>query len=120
MDEQHEKETESEFEKHCLKTEESDESVYQDIRQIRDYARLAFDKLDLDSNGFIERQELFTFLASDKVSSREKSFITFLLNNQQAIADMTAESTPGPRSGISRSDLESYFGLIINLIQPAG
>ena len=98
MDDKQSSDTESEFEKHWLKTEASDESVYQDIRQIRDYARLAFDKLDLDSNGFIERQELFTFLSSDKVSNREKSFITFLLNNQQAIADMTAEASPGPRS----------------------
>lgn len=56
MDDKHPIDTESEFEKHWLKTEASDESVYQDIRQIRDYARLAFDKLDLDSNGFIERQ----------------------------------------------------------------
>ncbi len=106
----------AEFDRHWLRSETSAEPVYQDIKQIRDYARLAFDRLDLDKNGFIERSELFTFLQSDKVSSREKSFITFLLNNQEAIAEMVSEEKAGPESGISRDDLESYFALVINLI----
>lgn len=109
-------EEEKQFEKHWLTCQESAAPLDQDFKEIRDYARLAFDKLDLDKNGFIERSELFAHLSGGKLGERERSFIIFLLNNQQAIADMTREDSPAARSSISRSDLESYFGLILNLL----
>lgn len=109
-------EEEKQFEKHWLTCQESASPLDQDFKEIRDYARLAFDKLDLDKNGFIDRSELFAHLSSGKLAERERSFIIFLLNNQQAISDMTREEAPGAMSSISRADLESYFALIINLL----
>lgn len=87
-----------------------------DITAIRDYAYGAFDKLDRNGNGFIERGELYAALASEQVDQREKSFISFLLNNQEAISEMVQEDEAGPRLGLSRGDLESYFALITRLL----
>ena len=95
---------------------ESDNEETQDIAAIRDYAYEAFDRLDKDGNGFIESTELHLARLDPSMSAKEKSFIAFLLNNQEAIADMVAEDNPGPRLGISRGDLESYFGLISRLL----
>ena len=96
--------------------EEAEADEMQDIASIRDYAYGAFDRLDKDGNGFIETTELQLARQEPSLSAKEKSFISFLLNNQEAIADMVAESNPGPRLGISRDDLESYFGLITRLL----
>jgi len=101
-----------EFERHWLTGAESGDP---DIKAIRDYAYLAFDHLDKNGNGFLEREELLTVLNSP-VTQREKSFITFLLNNQQNIAEMEEEDNPGPVDAISRGDLESYFALITELL----
>jgi hypothetical protein len=95
---------------------ESDNEETQDIAAIRDYAYESFDRLDKDGNGFIESTELHLARLDPSMSAKEKSFIAFLLNNQEAIADMVAEDNPGPRLGISRDDLESYFGLISRLL----
>ena len=95
---------------------DDDGAAIQDIDAIRDYAYEAFDRLDKDGNGFIESTELHLARLDPSMSAKEKSFIAFLLNNQEAIADMVAEVAPGPRLGISRDDLESYFGLISRLL----
>ena len=95
---------------------DNDGEEIQDIAAIRDYAYEAFDRLDKDGNGFIESTELHLARLDPSMSAKEKSFIAFLLNNQEAIAEMVAEAAPGPRSGISRDDLKSYFGLISRLL----
>ncbi|MBP9092764.1 hypothetical protein KBI23_17205 [bacterium] len=95
---------------------ESDSEETQDIAAIRNYAYEAFDRLDKDGNGFIESTELHLARLDPSLSTKEKSFIAFLLNNQEAIAGMVVEDNPGPRLGISRDDLESYFGLISRLL----
>lgn len=94
-----------------------DNDLLTDIHAIRDYAYRAFDKLDINKNGYIERSELVSVMSHPQTHERERSFISFLLNNQEAIADMVSEDHPGPSRGISREDLESYFGLILNLIK---
>ncbi len=86
-----------------------------DIKAIRDYAYWAFDHLDKNGNGFLERDELEAVL-NTQISQKEKSFITFLLNNQENIAEMVQEEGGPPSDGISREDLESYFALITNLL----
>ena len=58
------------------------------ILQIKDYAYKAFDKLDSDGNGYIEKHELEAHLKDENTPAREKSFITVLLNNQQAISSL--------------------------------
>ena len=85
------------------------------IKAIRDYAYWAFDHLDKNGNGFLERDELEAVLNS-QITQKEKSFITFLLNNQENIADMVQEAGGGPSDGISRADLESYFTLIDSML----
>jgi hypothetical protein len=92
-----------------------DSEVLPDVKAIKDYAYWAFDHLDKNGNGFLERDELLAVLNS-QISQREKSFITFLLNNQQNIADMVQEQGGSASEGISRQDLESYFALISALL----
>jgi Ca2+-binding EF-hand superfamily protein len=105
--------TQQDFERHWL-TEE-DQTVEPDIKAIRDYAYLAFDHLDKNGNGFLEREELVAALELP-ITTREKSFITFLLNNQENIAEMVNEGVGSPADGISRGDLETYFSLITRLL----
>lgn len=86
------------------------------FNEIKTYAYLAFDQLDQDHNGFIDQDELLEALNSPQTSEREKSFISFLLNNQQAIADSFDEGQAQDPEGISRQDLEAYFNLVSGLI----
>lgn len=86
------------------------------ILQIKDWAYKAFDKLDLDSNGYIEKHELEEVLKDEATPAREKSFITFLLNNQVAIADSVHEGSTSVEGGITRMDLEAYFKLVLSLM----
>ena len=71
---------------------------------------------DKDKNGFIDEEELMTALNSSSTSQREKSFISFLLNNRQAIADSFDEGENQDPEGISRMDLEAYFKVITQLM----
>jgi len=101
------------FDRHWMSSEAADS---EDIVAIRDFAYKAFDKLDKNGNGFIEQTELAYAHSSAESGSKEKSFLAFLLNNQEAISEMVAEEQAGPQLGLSRSDLESYFGLITRLL----
>ncbi len=86
------------------------------ITQIKDWAYKAFDSLDLDHNGYIEKHELEEILKAEATPAREKSFITFLLNNQVAIADSVHEGTTSVDGGITRMDLEAYFKLVLQMM----
>ncbi len=87
--------------------------VQRSLEEIKKYAYEAFDKLDANGNGFIETDELNAFLQDPDTPMREKSFITFLLSNQQEISEACREDGNLPQTGISRLDLEFYFRLII-------
>ena len=91
--------------------------VQQSFEEIKQYAYSAFDKLDTNGNGFIEANELTAALNSDATDMREKSFITFLLTNQDAIADSCHEGGFTVKGGISRLDIESYFKLVLNMLE---
>jgi hypothetical protein len=91
--------------------------VQRSLEEIKQYAYEAFDRLDKNSNGFIETDELYSVLEDANTPMREKSFITFLLNNQQEISDACKEDGNLPSTGISRLDLEFYFRLIIGQIK---
>ncbi len=95
---------------------ESSASMKERFNEIKTYAYLAFDDLDKDKNGFIDEEELMTALNSSSTSQREKSFISFLLNNRQAIADSFDEGENQDPEGISRMDLEAYFKVITQLM----
>jgi hypothetical protein len=83
------------------------------INDVKTYAYAAFDKLDQNGNGYIETEELQSFLKNADTPEREKSFITFLLNNSEAISHQVQEGTTAPKHGISRLDLDSYFKLVL-------
>lgn len=84
------------------------------LEDIKKYAYEAFDLLDTNQNGFIESSELQVVLNDPKTPMREKSFVMFLLSNQQDIADSVQEGTPEYRDGISRLDIEQYFKIVIS------
>lgn len=81
--------------------------------EIRTYAYLVFDSLDSNGNGFIELDELSAALEAPEYSEREKSFVTFLLNNHAAMSDASEQ---GGSKGVSRKDIEAYFKIIEALL----
>ena len=87
--------------------------VQQNLEAIKAYAYGAFDKIDANGNGYIERDELLAVFEDDSVSMKDKSFIMFLLNNQKEIADSAKEGSGEQQDGISRLDLEMYFKIVI-------
>lgn len=88
--------------------------LQQNFDQIRQFAYEAFDKLDTNSNGFIETHELYDALNDPKLDMREKSYVTFLLTNQKEIAESVNEGIDPTEGGISRLDIELYFKLAIS------
>ncbi len=87
--------------------------VQRSIEEIKQYAYEAFDKLDANGNGFIEMDELAASLQDPNIPMREKSFISFLINNHDDIEKSCAEGA-GEKNGISRLDIEFYFRLVIS------
>ena len=90
-------------------------SILDDLEEIRRYAYAAFDKLDGDGNGYIDRTELVEALTSDQLSPQERSFIAFLLSNQENIAEAFDENDPDTEDQISKVDLETYFNNIMSM-----
>jgi hypothetical protein len=86
------------------------------LEDIKKYAYDAFDQIDANGNGFIETSELNAVLADPDTPMRDKSFVMFLLSNQQDIANAVQEGTPEHRDGISRLDIEQYFKIVISRI----
>jgi hypothetical protein len=107
----------AEFEKSWVMSYVPKGTVQDSISQIKDYAYQAFDLMDKDGNGFIERSEMETYIKDPSRTDRERSFITFLLTNQEAIADQVHEGAAGPKDGISRLDLDAYFKLILTMLK---
>lgn len=93
----------------------STRNVIDNFEEIKTFAFQAFDRLDTNRNGFIERNELEQALEAPGTTEREKSFITFLLNNQEAIAESYEEEWQ-QSPGISRNDIQAYFALIEGLV----
>jgi hypothetical protein len=87
--------------------------VQRSIEEIKTYAYEAFDKLDSNKNGFIEMDELAASLNDPNVPMREKSFISFLINNHDDIEKACSEGGEA-KNGISRLDIEFYFRLVIS------
>lgn len=105
------------FEHSWFSSYKGNDSPTPDLTAIRDYAFNCFDKLDANKNGFIEMKELRLALADPNADARERSFIIFLLNNHKEICDSFKEPGAGNPDGISRDDIESYFKLVISLVQ---
>ena len=63
------------FEKSWVSNYVPKDSAADAILQIKDYAYKAFDKLDSDSNGYIEKHELEAHLKDENTPAREKSWL---------------------------------------------
>jgi Ca2+-binding EF-hand superfamily protein len=77
--------------------------------EIKAFAFGAFEALDADGDGFIDRWELEAALKNLSPLMRERSFVVFLLCHVQEIADAHQEECITRSDGISRSDLAAYF-----------
>ncbi|MBY0548810.1 MAG: hypothetical protein K2W95_16180 [Candidatus Obscuribacterales bacterium] len=97
-------------------TTEQNMSVVANIHAVKEFAYQSFDRLDQDKNGFIESNELQDLLEGESLNNREKSFVMFLLNNQEQIAGMSQDDQDDDPPGISRADLDLYFELLANLL----
>ncbi len=89
-------------------------NISERLSEIKTFAYLVFDQLDTNNNGFIETEELLAALDSPQLNEREKSFVMFLLANQDAISESVQENSAV--NAISRSDIEAYFRLITALL----
>jgi hypothetical protein len=87
--------------------------MQRNIEDIKQYAYEAFDSLDANKNGFIEMDELAAHLNDPNVPMREKSFVSFLINNHDDIEKACAEGG-ATKNGISRLDIEFYFKLVLS------
>lgn len=94
-------------------TDNKSENLSDHFNEIKSYAYLIFDRLDTNGNGFIEREELEDALKSSATAARDKSFITFLLNNHENIVEASEDAS---QDGISRKDIAAYFELISSLL----
>jgi hypothetical protein len=93
----------------------TEHSLSEHFSEIRTYAYLVFDQLDTNKNGYLEIEELEKALHSN-LPDREKSFITFLLQNHESIGESFDENDGHNADGISRQDIEEYFKIISTLI----
>lgn len=100
-------------------TSEDAGAVTYEISCIKEFAYSTFDTLDRNGNGYLEYTELEDALTTPGRGSREKSFIQFLLDNREQIADSFDEGADSMLDSISRGDLEAYFKLVIDLLSPA-
>lgn len=105
-----------EFEKAWVSNYVPKDSAKDAMLELKAFAYKAFDDLDQNGNGYIEKDELESFLRDPKLSEREKSFVTFLLHNQDAIAHSVHEGSTTVKGGISRLDLDAYFKLVIAML----
>lgn len=96
-------------------TQKKQSPMQRNIEEIKQYAYDAFDRLDANKNGFIEMDELAAHLNDPNVPMREKSFISFLINNHDDIEQACSEGGHS-NSGISRLDIEFYFRLVLSQI----
>lgn len=87
-----------------------------ELTRIKEFAYKTFDTLDRNGNGYLEYTELEDALTTPGRDAKEKSFIQFLLDNREAIADSFDEGEESMLDSISRKDLEAYFKLIIAIL----
>lgn len=77
--------------------------------EIKAFAYGAFDLLDSDHDGFLDRRELEAAFSNLSPHVRERSFVLFLLTHLNEIAAAFEEECVTRADGISRSDLDAYF-----------
>lgn len=76
-------------------------------KEVKQYALDHFDKLDINKDSFISKGELIALLRSSNLSSRERSFISFLLQHADEI--ISSGKVIGESIGISRFHIYDFF-----------
>ena len=75
------------------------------LNEVQEFARMTFDRLDSDGNGFISQEELEEAKTKYKLSGRELSYVRFLCTNVIKISAAYDDNEGSPTSGISRNDI---------------
>ncbi|MBK7838680.1 MAG: hypothetical protein IPP97_06115 [Candidatus Obscuribacter sp.] len=79
------------------------------LRELSKYVEQAFDRLDLDGDGFLSKDELEEALLVEGLSPKEKGYLEFLKVRVDEITAKQRDILPGNFDGISRAELTSYF-----------
>lgn len=87
-------------------------SVKTSFNDIKVFAYGAYDKLDVDGDGFVCQTELTNAFTDPQLGWREKSFLLFLMRRIDDISAAYAEEWADDKKGISRVDLQEYFDQI--------
>jgi len=87
-------------------------SIKTSFNDIKVFAYGAYDKLDVDGDGFVSKKELANAFTDPQSGWREKSFLLFLMRRLDDIQDAYEEEWAEEGSGISRVDLQEYFDQI--------
>jgi Ca2+-binding EF-hand superfamily protein len=82
------------------------------ILQFQEFVESQFAQLDLDHDGFLSREELWTALYDGNRSTRELAFLSFLLERIHEIALCYQDEGGDKPDCISRRDLQEYFATI--------
>ena len=83
------------------------------MEEIKLFAYGAFEALDRDSDGFIDRHELEESFKILEPLARERAFVLFMLCHLSEIAAAFKEECITRSDGISRGDLDAYFARFV-------
>jgi hypothetical protein len=79
------------------------------LKDVHDFICQNFDRLDLNGDGFLSKEELETALAKPGTTIREAAFLNFLLVRIREIGACYQEEWAEKPDCISKLDLEEYF-----------
>ena len=84
------------------------------ILEFKNFVYEYFDRLDLNNDGFLSREELLAALYDPNRTMREVSFLNFLLSRIREIADCYHEEWADRPDAISKVDLQEYFNKLLS------
>ncbi len=84
------------------------------ISHLRRFVEEEFEDLDQNQDGFLSREELLKALFDPGRSTRELSFINFLINRLREISLAFEEEGDGKIDCISRLDVQHYFDNLVS------
>lgn len=88
--------------------------VGQTMDEIKNFALDTFDSIDIDGDGFLSKNELYSAYTDDEMTWRQKSFLIFLINKIDDIEKAFHEEWAPNTHGISRMDVQEYFRKLKN------
>ena len=79
------------------------------LKDVKEFIFQNFDRLDLNGDGFLSKEELETAIAKSGTTMREAAFLNFLLVRIREIGACYQEEWAEKPDCISRMDLQEYF-----------